>query len=211
MARKFPQTERNGILRAPALADMLNRIDKIHAAGKEISRDHRRFWRAVDIAIELAQLTESHADSPETRAEIYRLVNGFNWHFSLTKRWRLEIALDGKEIVTYAHSSSSEFGLFGRAQDELSQLVADNQLWRLRRCACGKYFLLARRGGKHCSEACRRNAFQPTPEAAIKRREYMRTYYENYLKGGKAVVGKHRSPAKPILISSKRKKLLHNE
>ena len=39
---------------------------------------------------------------------MHRLVNGFNWHFSLTKRWRLDIAFDGKEIVTYAHSSSSD-------------------------------------------------------------------------------------------------------
>lgn len=81
---------------------------------------------------------------------------------------------------------------FGRLSDRLRRseeeeaeaaiavmsLAEVNELRRLRRCLCGKWFFARREAQKSCSANCRHRLYEQTEKFRARRRRYMKQYYK---------------------------------
>jgi hypothetical protein len=56
-------------------------------------------------------------------------------------------------------------------------LAEANELIRLRRCLCGRWFFACRKAQRSCSANCRHKLYEQTEGFKAKRRKYMQRYY----------------------------------
>jgi len=59
----------------------------------------------------------------------------------------------------------------------LTHLALRDELDRVRRCRCGKYFFARRLDQVYCRTKCRVLYHQSSPEFKVKRRKYQREWY----------------------------------
>jgi hypothetical protein len=58
------------------------------------------------------------------------------------------------------------------------RLAKQRKLSHLRKCRCNRWFLATRQDQQFCSASCRHRAYEQTEAFKVKRRDYMRRYYQ---------------------------------
>jgi hypothetical protein len=181
------------------LADWLN-----HTARTEPGA---RVWRIVQLlkkrrAIQALAGTGSEAD----RLRLVEIINEVNEDYSkdelddlCDRYWvslRLRFTKDGPRMQ-YVMTDAKGKTRYDVDPSELAagiyviQLgVMADELDRIRRCFCGKFYYAKRIDTQYCSTTCRVRHHQSSPEFKAERRKKLREYYQ-LKKSGKVKEGMH--------------------
>jgi hypothetical protein len=110
-------------------------------------------------------------------AELNKLIMPYpSWKLVVWK----EGALDFGENFSLVKGPTEMEAATAHCAMDLAEL---NDLDRLRRCICGKWFFAVRRAQQSCSGRCRHRLYEQSAAFKAKRRAYMRKYYRLKVSG----------------------------